>query len=88
MPDDEQLSDAEKARRERARTASLKGIIDYGFSPDGVKLLFPLNGELFLYDLAADETQQASRVRKLTSKELGFATDARVRSAWLTIAAA
>ena len=78
LPEDEQLSDAEKAKRERARTASLKGIIEYGFSPDGAKLLFPLNGELFLYDLGADETQQAGRVRKLTHKELGFATDARV----------
>ncbi len=78
LPEEEQLSDAEKAKRERARTASLKGIIEYGFSPDGAKLLFPLNGELFLYDLTADETQQANRVRKLTHKELGFATDARV----------
>jgi dipeptidyl-peptidase-4 len=78
LPEDEQLSDEEKARRERARTASLKGIIDYAFSPDGGKLLFPLNGELFLYDLNADETQQASRVRKLTHKALGFATEARV----------
>ncbi|MBI2398691.1 MAG: S9 family peptidase [Xanthomonadales bacterium] len=78
LPEEEQLSDEEKAKRERARTASLKGIIEYGFSPDGAKLLFPLNGELFLYDLGADETQQAGRVRKLTHKELGFATDARV----------
>ena len=44
MPGEETLSDEEKARRERARTASLKGIIDYGFSPDGQSLLFPLNG--------------------------------------------
>ena len=61
MPESEKLSDAEKAKRERARTASLKGIIEYGFSSDGSKLLFPLNGELFLYDLAADEAQQTNR---------------------------
>lgn len=78
LPEDEQLSAEEKARRERARTASLKGIVDYGFSPDGARLLFPLNGELFLYDLGADETQQANRVRKLTNKALGFATEAKV----------
>jgi dipeptidyl-peptidase-4 len=78
LPEEEQLSDEEKARRERARTASLKGIIEYSFSPDGARLLFPLNGELFLYELNADETQQASRVRRLTHKELGFATDAKV----------
>lgn len=78
MPEGEQLSDEEKAKRERARKASQKGIIEYAFSPDGAMLLFPLNGELFLYDLRADETQQSNRVRKLTSKELGFATDAKV----------
>lgn len=78
LPEEEQLSDEEKAKRERARTASLKGIVEYGFSPDGARLLFPLNGELFLYDLAADETQQANRVRKLTNKALGFATEAKV----------
>ncbi|TLY52305.1 MAG: S9 family peptidase [Gammaproteobacteria bacterium] len=48
-----ELSDAEKARRERARVAGRKGIIDYQWAPDGKKLLFPLSGKLYLYDLAA-----------------------------------
>lgn len=52
-PDGEQLSDAEKARRERARTAGLHGILDYQWSPDGRKLLFPVAGKLYLYDLDA-----------------------------------
>ena len=48
----EVLSDEEKARRERQRTAALSGIVDYHWSPDGKSLLFPLGGELYLYDLA------------------------------------
>jgi dipeptidyl-peptidase-4 len=52
-PDGEQLTDAEKARRERARTAGLHGILNYQWSPDGKKLLFPVAGKLYLYDLAA-----------------------------------
>ncbi len=75
LPGEEALSDAEKARRERARTASLKGILEYDFSPDGKQLLFPLNGELFLYDLGKEG---AEAVRKLSHRELGFATDAKV----------
>ncbi len=43
----EQLSDAERARRERLRlTAS--GIADYALSPDGASFLVPLSGKLFL----------------------------------------
>lgn len=52
-PQGEQLSDAEKARRERARTAGLRGILSYQWSPDGKQLLFPIGGKLYLYDLAA-----------------------------------
>lgn len=59
-PNGEQLSDAEKARRERARIAGLHGIVDYQWAPDSSKLLFPLNGDLYLYDLAT------KNVRRLT----------------------
>lgn len=52
-PQGEQLSDAEKARRERARTAGLRGILSYQWSPDGKQLLFPIGGKLYLYDLTA-----------------------------------
>ena len=52
-PKPAELSDAEKARRERARIAGRRGIVDYQWSPDGKKLLFPLGGKLYLYDLAA-----------------------------------
>jgi len=49
---DEQLSDAEKARRERERTASLKGILSYSWSPDGKQLLVPIAGNLYLIDVS------------------------------------
>jgi dipeptidyl-peptidase 4 len=49
----EELSDVEKARRERARIAGRHGIVDYTWAPDGRKILFPLGGKLYLYDLAA-----------------------------------
>lgn len=74
-PDGETLSAEEQARRERARTASLKGILEYDFSPDGKRLVFPLNGEVFLYDLGKSGEEA---IEKLTSSALGFVTDARV----------
>lgn len=74
LPGEEVLSDAEKARRERARTASLSGIIEYQWSPDGKTLLFPLGGELYLYDL---DRNGKDAVRKLTRGE-GFATDPKI----------
>lgn len=60
----EVLSAAERARRERNRTAALHGITDYRWSPDGRRLLFPLGGELYLYELGADG--EAGKVRALT----------------------
>ena len=59
---EEQLSDAEKAHRERARTAGRHGFVDYTWSPDGKTLLFPLNGKLYLYDLNA---KAGSAIREL-----------------------
>ena len=52
-PEAKELTDEEKARRERARTAGLKGIVSYQWSPDGKQLLLPIGGKLYLYDLAA-----------------------------------
>ncbi|WP_041765082.1 S9 family peptidase [Pseudoxanthomonas suwonensis] len=74
LPGGEVLSEVEKARRERQRIAALSGIVDYQWSPDGKALLFPLGGELYLYDLGR---QGSEAVRKLTSGQ-GFATDARL----------
>ena len=62
---DEALSEEELARRERLRIVGQRGIVSYQFSPDGNRLLFPLNGDLFLYDLESRETRQ------LTATEAG-----------------
>ena len=50
---EERLSAEEEARRERQRTASLRGIVEYQFSATGKRLLIPLGGDLYLYDLTA-----------------------------------
>lgn len=68
-----ELSDEEKARRERQRTAALSGIVEYAWFPDSRRLLFPLGGELHLFDLAAPE----AGARQLTSGA-GFVTDPKV----------
>ena len=65
----ENLSDEEKARRERQRIFG-KGILEYKWSKDGKALLFPLNGDLYYYELAS------AKSRKLTDTE-AFETDAR-----------
>lgn len=74
LPGVENLSDEEKARRERQRTAALSGIVAYQWSADGHTLLFPLGGELYLYDL--NKTGPAA-VRQLTHGG-GFATDPKI----------
>ena len=38
-------------RRERARLASVRGIVDYQWSPDGETLLVPLDGDIWLAPL-------------------------------------
>jgi dipeptidyl-peptidase-4 len=74
LPGEETLSDEEKARRERQRIAGLSGIVDYQWAPDSRRLLFPLGGELYLYDLSKSGRDA---VRRLTSGG-GFATDPKV----------
>jgi dipeptidyl-peptidase 4 len=69
---EERLSAEEEARRERQRTASLRGIVEYEFSSDGKRLLIPLGGDLYLYDLTA----RANPVTRLTSTD-AYETDAR-----------
>jgi len=48
---DEQLSDAEKARRERTRTAT-RGIVETDVSEDGKTAMVPLGAKLYLIDRA------------------------------------
>ena len=59
MLPEEKISDAEKARRERTRTAGFTGISDYSWSPDGKQLLVTLAGNLYLVEVAhTDKARQ------------------------------
>jgi dipeptidyl-peptidase-4 len=73
-PGRETLSDEERSRRERQRTAALSGILEYSFAPSGRALLFPLGGDLYYYDLAKPP---ADALTKITHSQ-SFATDASV----------
>lgn len=73
VPQEAALSPEEEARRERARTSSLSGIVEYDFSADSRRLLIPLNGDLYLYDLTA----AADRVVRRLTDTAAAETDAR-----------
>jgi len=61
----ESLSNEEKARRERQRIYGV-GIMEYQFSSDGTALLFPLNGDIYHYQLA---TKTAKRLTQTSDFE-------------------
>jgi dipeptidyl-peptidase-4 len=71
---DENLSDEEKARRERMRLSGT-GIVDYTWSDDGQSILFPLAGDAYLYTLAS-ASKPAKITRLLDTPE--FETDIRL----------
>src|SRR5271167_395448 len=73
-PAAEQLSDEERGRRERQRTAALSGILEYSFAPSGRALLFPLDGRLYYYDLAKPAQDGLLQI----THSAGFATDATI----------
>ena len=86
------MSDEEKARRERQRIAALSGIVDYQWSPDGKTLLFPLGGELYLYDLAQDRPGRGAQAhpRRAVSPPIrrcrrkgGYVSFVRERNLWV-----
>ena len=54
-----ELSEEEKMRRERARIAGTKGIVEYGWAPDSGSILVPIDGDLFVATLDG-------KVRRLT----------------------
>ena len=70
-PSVETLSSEEEARRERQRTAALRGIVEYQWAPDSHALLFPLGGDLYHYDLSKPASEA---VRRLTTTE-SYETD-------------
>ena len=55
-----ELSEAEKMQRERARLSGLKRIVAYAWAPDSQHILVPIDGDLYLADLAGN-------VRRLTT---------------------
>jgi dipeptidyl-peptidase 4 len=63
-PQERALSAEEEQRRERQRTSSLAGIVEYEFSSDSRYLLVPLGGDLYVYDLHA---KPEKAVRRLTN---------------------
>lgn len=76
---EEVLSAEERARRERQRTASLSGILEYFWSQDASQLMFPLNGDLYTYQpvpsgpiRGIDALKPRSAAKIATG---GFATD-------------
>lgn len=73
LPGEEVLSDEERARRERMRLYA-RGIAQYYWSEDGKGLLFPLGGDLYFYDLDAEDGRATVQ---LTNTE-EFETDARL----------
>ena len=48
------LSEAERMQRERARIANLTGIVSYDWAPDGKRIVVPLDGDIYLADLAGN----------------------------------
>jgi dipeptidyl-peptidase-4 len=56
-----EISEAEKMRRERNRVGGSKGIVEYEWAPDGKSILTPVDGDLYLADVASGV------VRRLTN---------------------
>jgi len=56
-----EISEAEKMRRERARVGGTKGIVEYEWAPDGKSVLAPVDGDLYLADVAK------GAIRRLTN---------------------
>jgi dipeptidyl-peptidase-4 len=60
MPPARELSEAEKARRERAGVAT-HGVVDYDWDRQGKLILAPVEGDLWVYDVAAQQARQLTR---------------------------
>jgi dipeptidyl-peptidase 4 len=69
VPEEHAPSAEEEQRRERQRTSSLSGIVEYQFSPDSHYLLVPLAGDLYVYDLRAKPEKAVRRLTHTASYE-------------------
>ena len=56
-----EISEAEKMRRERARVGGSKGIVEYEWAPDGKSILAPVDGDLYLADVATGAVRRLTR---------------------------
>ncbi|MCW5761601.1 MAG: DPP IV N-terminal domain-containing protein, partial [Phenylobacterium sp.] len=59
-PEARELSEAEKARRERAGVAT-RGVVDYAWDSQGKLILAPVEGDLWVYDVATKQARQLTR---------------------------
>lgn len=59
-PEARELSEAEKARRERAGVAT-RGVVDYEWDDQGRVILAPIEGDLWLYELDSGQARQLTR---------------------------
>lgn len=67
VPEERELSEAERQLRERARITG-SGIVSYSWDARGEALLFPLDGDIFHYDL---EDGTARRLMQTEAAETG-----------------
>lgn len=81
-----ELSEDEKMQRERARVGGLKGIIDYQWNSDGISLLVPLDGDLYLAALDGSVTRltdtEESELNPRISPKGGYISFIRDRQLW------
>jgi dipeptidyl-peptidase 4 len=75
VPDEGELSEAEKARRERARLAGSRGLVSYDWDEKGQAILAPLGGDLYYVALANTKAP-----RRLTQTPQ-FETDGKISPA-------
>ncbi len=64
-PDDFELSEEEKALRERKRIAGSKGIVSYDWDSKGEQILIPISGDLYVVKLGGDTPE----VKQLTKSD-------------------
>ena len=57
-PPGQQLTEAEKNRRERQRLASVSGVIEYRWDEEGKRLLIPAGGLLYTADAATGQVEK------------------------------
>src|SRR5579859_262928 len=59
-PDNKALSEAEKSRRERMGLRT-RGVVEYHWDEQGKAVLVPVQGDLWLYDVASGQTRQLTK---------------------------